>query len=244
MNAATLPAAALEHPADGVGETLVGITDHELDASEAALLERADEVAPERLALAVADLETEQLPAAIGVHAHGDHHGPGADLHRPAQPAVEVGGIEVEVGVAAGLQRPVEKGLHLHVDVSADAADLGFGDPALAAESSHQGIDLAGGDAGHVGLHHHGVEGLIHAPAGLEDRGQEAARSQLGDAQIDVAHLGGELPGPVAVAVTKPILAAFVAIGTEHGGDLQLDQLLQAVTHQLGDQLPSCAAIQ
>ena len=35
-----------------------------------------------------------------------------------------------------------------------------------------------------------------------------------------------------------------MAIGTENGGDLQLDQLLQAVAGQLGDQLPSCAAIQ
>jgi hypothetical protein len=35
-----------------------------------------------------------------------------------------------------------------------------------------------------------------------------------------------------------------MAIGTEHGGDLQFDQLLQAVTHQLGDELTGCAAIQ
>jgi hypothetical protein len=175
MDPATLPAAALQHPADGVGEALVGIADHELDASEAALLERADEIAPERLALAVSDLEAQKLPAAIGVHSHGDDDSSGADLHRPAQPAVEVGGIEVEVGVAAGLQRPAEEGLHLDVDVGADAAHLGFGDPALAAESGDQGIDLAGGDAGHIGLHHDGVEGLIHAPAWFKDRGQEAA---------------------------------------------------------------------
>jgi hypothetical protein len=35
-----------------------------------------------------------------------------------------------------------------------------------------------------------------------------------------------------------------VAVGTEHSGDLQLDQLLQAMAGQLGDQLPSGAAIQ
>jgi hypothetical protein len=35
-----------------------------------------------------------------------------------------------------------------------------------------------------------------------------------------------------------------MAIGTEHGGDLQLDQLLQAVAGQLGDQLVGCAAIE
>jgi len=32
-------------------------------------------------------------------------------------------------------------------------------------------------------------------------------------------------------------------IGTEHGGDFQLDQLLQAVAGQLRDQLLGCAAI-
>ena len=160
------PAAALQHPANGVGEALVGIADHELDPAETAFLllrrslrlEGAKKLAPEGLALAVAHLEAEQLAPAIGVHAHGDDDGSGADL-----------------------QRPAEERLHLQVDVGADAADLGFGDPALAAQSRHQGVDLAGGDAGDIGLHHHGVEGLIHTPAGLEDRGQEAAAAQLGD---------------------------------------------------------------
>ena len=37
MDTATLPAAALQHSADRVGEPLVGIADHELDPSETAL---------------------------------------------------------------------------------------------------------------------------------------------------------------------------------------------------------------
>ena len=35
-----------------------------------------------------------------------------------------------------------------------------------------------------------------------------------------------------------------MAIGTEHGSDLQFDQLLQAVAHQLRDELPGSASIQ
>jgi hypothetical protein len=35
-----------------------------------------------------------------------------------------------------------------------------------------------------------------------------------------------------------------MAVGTQKGGDLKLDQLLQAVAGQLGDQLPGAAAIQ
>ena len=50
--------------------------------------------------------------------------------------------------------------------------------------------------------------------------------------------------GPAAVAVAESLLGALVTLGTEHGSDLQLDQLLQALAHQLGDQLPGRAAIQ
>jgi hypothetical protein len=35
-----------------------------------------------------------------------------------------------------------------------------------------------------------------------------------------------------------------MAIGTDRSGDLQLNQLLQAVAGQLGDQLPGAAAIE
>jgi len=175
MHAAALPAAALQHPADRVDQTAVGIADHQLDPSEATLFEGANELAPEALAFAVTHLEAEQFPAAIGIDAHGHHHRPGADLHGTAQAPVEVGGVEIEVGVALPLKRSVQEGLHLQIDLSADTAHLGFRDPALGAESGDQGIDLARGDAGDIGLHHDGVEGLIYTAAGLQDRGQKAA---------------------------------------------------------------------
>jgi hypothetical protein len=44
--------------------------------------------------------------------------------------------------------------------------------------------------------------------------------------------------------VATAFLAALVRIGAEHGGDLQFDQLLQAVAGLLGDQLTGCAAIE
>ena len=64
-----LPAAALQHPADRVGEAHVGVADHEIDPREAALLMlrrspllwRAEELTPEALAFAVAHLDAEQL---------------------------------------------------------------------------------------------------------------------------------------------------------------------------------------
>jgi len=60
--------------------------------------------------------------------------------------------------------------------------------------------------------------------------------AQLGDPQVDVPHLGGEQPRPVAVAVAKALLAALVVLGAEHyeRSDLQLDQLLQAMAQVTG----------
>ena len=51
----------------------------------------------------------------------------------------------------------------------------------------------------YVGLHDHGVKGLVDAPARLQDGGEEDAFAQLGDAELDVAGLGRKRPRPVAV---------------------------------------------
>ena len=85
---------------------------------------------------------------------------------------------------------------------------------------------------------------MIHTAAGLKDRGQEAPGAQFGDLQREIPHLGGHVTGPVAVAVAEPLLGALMPIGTEEGGKHQLNQMLQAMAGQFGDQLPSAAAIE
>ncbi len=60
-------------------------------------------------------------------------------------------GLNEKVGLSIGIQRPAEERLHLHVDVSAYAADLGFVDPALAAQGCHQSFELSVGDTTGVG---------------------------------------------------------------------------------------------
>ena len=112
MNATALPAAALEHAPDRLGEAHMGVTDHQLDPSEAALFERTNEDLPAALAFAVSHLQAEQFTAAVGIDAHRDHGSPGADLQGPAQPPLEADGIEVDVGVAAALQGPIQEGRH------------------------------------------------------------------------------------------------------------------------------------
>ena len=116
----------------------------------------------------------------------------------------------------------------------------------------HQGIDLAGRHPTDVGLHDHGIQSLINPAAGLQDRGKEAAGAQLllrrslrlGDLQGEITHLGGQGAGAVAVAIPQALLGALMPVGTEEGGKLQLDQLLQAVARQLRNQLTSAAAIE
>ncbi len=46
------------------------------------------------------------------------------------------------------------------------------------------------------------------------------------------------------VVVALPLLGALVTVCTDHSGYFQLNELLQAVTRQLGDQLTSTAAIE
>ena len=72
VHPAALPDAALQLPADRLGEAAVGIRDHQLDATQAPLLEVGDELCSEGLALTVAHLEAQQLTAPVLVHPHGN----------------------------------------------------------------------------------------------------------------------------------------------------------------------------
>ena len=56
MYPAALQATALQQQPDRVGEAHMSVADHQLDASEAAFLERANEFVPEALAFAIAKL--------------------------------------------------------------------------------------------------------------------------------------------------------------------------------------------
>ena len=90
------------------------------------LSEVGDELRPESLGLTVAKLEAQQLPAPVLIHPRGDDDSAGADLLSLSQTALEVSGVEVDVGAA--LQRPAQEGLHLGINVLTDAitCDLGL----------------------------------------------------------------------------------------------------------------------
>jgi hypothetical protein len=72
VDGAALPGAA-EDLRDRCLQAGVGVADSELDADQAALDQRAQELGPERLGLGLADVDREDLAAARLVDAVGDH---------------------------------------------------------------------------------------------------------------------------------------------------------------------------
>jgi hypothetical protein len=56
--------------------------------------------------------------------------------------------------------------------------------------------------------------------------------------------MGGQGTRAVTVAVAETLLGSLMAVSIQKGGELQLNQLLQAMARELWDLLPSAAAIQ
>ena len=61
---------------------------------------------------------------------------------------------------------------------------------------------------------------------------------------ITIAFPSGQRAGPIAISEAEALLHTLMAISTEEGGNLQLDQLLQVVACQLGHPLHGRAAIE
>jgi hypothetical protein len=84
-------------------------------------LSEPQELAPEDLRLAVGHGDPQHLAVAKGVDADGHHHRPRHHLQVAAKAAVEVGGVQVDVGETGMVQRPAQEGLDLLVEALADA---------------------------------------------------------------------------------------------------------------------------
>jgi hypothetical protein len=130
------------------------------------------------------------FPAAVG----GD---PGGDDDRAADhPAVDaglgVGGVHEQVREGGVRQRARAERRDLGVQLGAAPADLRLGDAGIDAQGADQVVDLAGGGAVDVGLHHDRQQRPVDAPAGFQQRREERALPQFWDAQFDVAGLGGQ----------------------------------------------------
>jgi hypothetical protein len=74
MHAAALPARA-EHPADRGFEPLMGIRDDQLDPVQAASGQAFEKGRPERLGLRGADVQSDNLAAAVSIGGNSDYRG-------------------------------------------------------------------------------------------------------------------------------------------------------------------------
>jgi hypothetical protein len=120
VDGAALPGAA-EHLADRVLQTLVRVRDDQLYAGETALDQAAEELAPERLRLALATVEADHLTPARLVHAVRDHQALADDAAAVAD-LLDLG-VEPQIGVAA-LERSCPEGFDLLVEAGADPRHL------------------------------------------------------------------------------------------------------------------------
>ncbi len=193
------------------------------------------EAAPEHLVFGVADVEAQDLSVPVGADPRGDDDGLGGDVMVVAH--VQVGGVQEDVGELLVVEPARPKGPDHLVEARTDAADLGFLDPGADAQGGDELVDTARRDPADIGLHHHGVEGLVDPAPGLEDRGEEAALAQFGDGELDVAGLGRDKADPVPVALGHPIFAALIGPGADHAGRFGLDELLEDVAHGVADQV-------
>src|SRR3954470_14712798 len=111
-------------------------------------------------------------------------------------------------GVAA-LQRPLPERLDLLVEQPGDPADLGFAD--TQPESLHQPIDAARRDPAHIGLLDHRHQRLLGTLARLQEAREVAALAQLGDLQLDLTRARVPAPGPIPVALRRPVIGPALA---------------------------------
>ena len=236
MDGAALPRAA-EHLPDRLFQPRVRVGNDDLDAGEAALDQRAEEAAPERLRLALTDVEPDHLPVAGLVDGVGEHE---RLLHDPAAvPDLLDLRVQPQVGVAA-LQRPVPEGLHLLVEPRTDPRDLALRDPQ--AERLDHLVDFARRDAGDVRLLHDRHQRLLTPLTRLEKAREVAAAADLRDRQLDLARPRRPGTRPVAVAVCQPLRWGALAVaGADQLADLGLHQLLHHPSERLAQKIEALA---
>ena len=113
---------SLEAAPDRSDQARVLVADHQPHPTQAAALQRGEEAAPEHLVLAVPDVESEDLAAAVGGDRGGDDHRFGGD--QPVVAHVQVGGVQEDVGVLDGIQPAGAELADLLVEGGTDARYL------------------------------------------------------------------------------------------------------------------------
>jgi hypothetical protein len=201
-------------------EPLVRIRDHQLHPAQAAADHALEEARPERPGLAWADVQADDLASAFGVGGHGDYR-----RHRDDPPALALAqpdGIQPEIGPFPA-QGAVEEGVHPLVDVPAQPGNRALAEPGQP-HRLHQVVHPPGRDPTDPGFLDHRHQRLLRGLPRLQEGREVAALAQPGDPQLQAAQAGVQRPVAVAIAVGRPIAAAFVPPGA--------DQALHVGFHQ------------
>ncbi len=196
-------------------EAPVRIGDDELHAGDAAVADFPEEGQPRVVRLGVHHADAQYAPPAARVAADGRDDGRGG--HAAPSAALDVGGVEPDVGHRPAVEGPRAELIDVGVQARRDGAHLVLGEPGDA-HLLGDALHLAGARAGGVHLGDGGHEGAVHALVALDHVvGEEAARAELRDAQRQRADAGGEAALPVAVAAVRPAAAQLVGLGVHHG---------------------------
>jgi hypothetical protein len=152
MGTAPLPGGARQGRAHPVDQTNVGVGDHQPRARQTAGDQTPQEGKPTGAVFAGDDVEAQDLAMALGVHAHGDHHG---DIDDAAVLTDLLGhGVERHRGVGAAIEGPTPERRHLAVELAGHPGHLGLRQR-LDAQGLHQTLDAPRADTPHVALGHH-----------------------------------------------------------------------------------------
>jgi len=172
------------------------------------------------------------------VHGVGDHQRLGDDA--AAVSDLEVLGVEPQVGVGA-LQRPRAELLDVLVKVTAHPRHPVLAH-ALDAELLDEAVDLPGGDAVDVGLHHDRDDRLLAAPPRLQEaREVRRPRPRPRDRKLDLTDPGLPRALAVAVEVGDAIRRALAAAGARQRRDLRIHQLAHDQRHRIAQQVSMLA---
>ena len=229
VHGAALPGGPLEDLAERAHEPRMGVGDGELDPGDAAAADPAQEREPGVVRFSVHHADSEDSPPAAGVAADRGHDRRRGDA--PLAAALDVGGVEPDVGHGRAVQRPAAELVDIRIQARRDGADLVLAEPGDAHLLGYA-LHLPGARAGGVhlgdGRHERAVDPLVALDHVLRE---EAAGAELGDAEREGPHARRQRSLAVSVAAVGAAAAELVGLGVHHGVDHLLGQSAEQLLH-------------